>query len=861
MLYAVWIERVEDAVADEEGLQALADQAEVDSDLSAQELENVRGRCETYLENFDDIRQAKLLVAVDAADGAAEDDIPDFDLAYDFDRDDSPLTEAYTERLHPRGRAGKWIDVPDVHLRSEGVEDYRGSHTSPAREEGGSLDDPTTMFGGDDIYGPDGLRYYGSGGHDPETDRADRESLAVIRAARGKPNKMVTAYRAVPNHKTNAEKIEDLELGKREYLRRDIVPARFEYVAGSNFYEWASEQIEHLQKQEEVETPDVSIKPGDWVTLSRSYAKQHGTSNLGGYRDKTAFKIVSKKVRAGDLFTDGDLNEWGWSPPGAISEAAFAPQLHPRDRLGRWRESVGKLHTISKADVIAGKVPGFKHDDSMSRGIAAHMRDRENITIGPGGYQGEMLDPLLMSHEIGHAVQQRIFATLGKDGIDKIPEVQAFRGEGETMTRGVGYMPTYDNPFGASTRPEEMVADAYKELLFFGAGEQYEDDPGSDFVKPRVALLKLVAKTARELGLPDRRIYRYTKDGETLLIEGYAEVLHPRDRLGKWRDVPDVPRKRGDLMVGNALKGIYDGFSHNGVTAVVMGTGVVESTRRAYGIMLHDPGDGGDPITVGNFEHSVYPDEHGKLVIERDLINLLPDFRDRGFATAFYAHEEQEAHAYGVDRIELSASLETGGYTWARAGFEFQVDDYYEEQDAGRAHAVAALWDAYGWRNDKETEGSLETQVGQRRGEQLRALRKKVGEDAWAAFAAKFPSSQDVGSRRTRREDEWKADPSWFSYEHEVAGYGRDGERWEQDGHEMWLGKAFMLGAGWEGVKRLYPEVHGKLSEVGYDDPPCVVVSRVYQGWRAARRIHDSPDDITGDDEDGFWDAVEAALA
>lgn len=269
-------------------------------------------------------------------------------------------------------------------------------------------------------------------------------------------------------------------------------------------------------------------------------------------------------------------------------QEAYKERLHPRDRLGRWREKVGSLHTISKADVIAGKVPGFKYKPDMSPGIAARF-EREHIAVGPGGFEGETLGTLLMTHEIGHAVQQHLFATRGKNGIDKIPEVQAFRKEGQTFTRGYGYAPAYDNPFGASERPEEMVADAYSWLLHYGlwgdrevlpgdrvsgpgfttgevgrilngrteaevtlpSGEtkklpvaslSHVDEPTEDFPLKRAALLKLVAKAARELGLPDKRMYRYTGEGSERITEAYVEGLHPRDRLGRWIEKADLPK-------------------------------------------------------------------------------------------------------------------------------------------------------------------------------------------------------------------------------------------------------------------------------------------------------------------------------
>jgi hypothetical protein len=63
-----------------------------------------------------------------------------------------------------------------------------------------------------------------------------------------------------------------------------------------------------MSKEESKDKLGINI--GDWVTISRSYAKLHGESNL-----KNVYKIVQKKVRAKDIYTDGDsINEWGYDP-------------------------------------------------------------------------------------------------------------------------------------------------------------------------------------------------------------------------------------------------------------------------------------------------------------------------------------------------------------------------------------------------------------------------------------------------------------------------------------------------------------------------------------------------------------------
>ena len=50
------------------------------------------------------------------------------------------------------------------------------------------------------------------------------------------------------------------------------------------------------------------INSGDWVTIYRPYAKEHGMSSLRG-----KYKILSMTVPAKNLFTDGNsIYEWGY---------------------------------------------------------------------------------------------------------------------------------------------------------------------------------------------------------------------------------------------------------------------------------------------------------------------------------------------------------------------------------------------------------------------------------------------------------------------------------------------------------------------------------------------------------------------
>ncbi len=134
---------------------------------------------------------------------------------------------------------------------------YVGTHSAPIRSDASApLTDLARIYP-DDIYSPKAAQYYGS--YRPD----DALVLNLAKMARNNPQKEVTIYRAVPKDAGSAD-----------------------------------------------------IFPGDWVTPSKQYAKEHGEGPLGG-----EYKIISKKVPAGSLYTDGNmLQEFGYDPFGFVDE-------------------------------------------------------------------------------------------------------------------------------------------------------------------------------------------------------------------------------------------------------------------------------------------------------------------------------------------------------------------------------------------------------------------------------------------------------------------------------------------------------------------------------------------------------------
>ena len=132
--------------------------------------------------------------------------------------------------------------------------EYRGSHKAPGPDFGAPLHDLTgggQMYPAD-VYSAKAAQYYGTG-----YPNADKEAFALAQRVRGNPDAEITMYRAVP-------------------------------------------------KDENI----TNINAGDWVSLSKDYAKTHGESALRG-----DYKILSEKVKAKDLWTNADsIHEFGYQP-------------------------------------------------------------------------------------------------------------------------------------------------------------------------------------------------------------------------------------------------------------------------------------------------------------------------------------------------------------------------------------------------------------------------------------------------------------------------------------------------------------------------------------------------------------------
>jgi DNA polymerase III epsilon subunit-like protein len=156
---------------------------------------------------------------------------------------------------------------------SENNSDYRMNHQPPTRKEAAEEDGVAASLDKiDEVFPKDILDPSKQRNYSSGYPEADKEAFDVINSIKGNPDAEVTIYRGVPGN------VDD-------------------------------------------------IQPGNWVTLSKKYAQEHINSNVPGG------KILAKKVKASDLFTNADsIQEWGWDPASPFPDAEGVDR-HNADNL------------------------------------------------------------------------------------------------------------------------------------------------------------------------------------------------------------------------------------------------------------------------------------------------------------------------------------------------------------------------------------------------------------------------------------------------------------------------------------------------------------------------------------------------
>jgi hypothetical protein len=345
----------------------------------------------------------------------------------------------------PRDDKGRFGSGSSTSAPASAPADYRMQHQAPSRSDG---------FGSP-AYNIEEMmpNFY----EHPEwyvigKEKYNQESIAAIKSMQNNPDAPVTVYRAVPE-------------GIKE------------------------------------------INQGDWVTLSRTYAKQHIESNLNN-----SGKILSLDVTAKDLWFDGNsINEFGYDPVKAKALAAnllkFDPS-QPRDPKGRFGSRLGNLasqaesgfsvravdfKTPTRGYMVARPEGGVVLDapdlESTKQGLKDFMaqnkaRFAEDPTLFIGGWKDSNTGKLYLELS-DNVASKRIATELGtrRDQV-AVWDVVSSREIGTGGTGGANAEPgTSANPdqiYGAGTVIRKGAFGLLR-VVGGGAGQSSGSTSGTDF--------------------------------------------------------------------------------------------------------------------------------------------------------------------------------------------------------------------------------------------------------------------------------------------------------------------------------------------------------------------------------------------
>lgn len=233
-------------------------------------------------------------------------------------------------------------------------------HTAPIRDDFNAPIYDLGRLYPDDIY-TKGVEYYGTG-----YSKLDSEVMEILAKIRDNPNAEVTIYRAVPKNK------------------------------------------------------DIStINAGDWVSLTKGYAEEHGKSNLG-----EDYKILSKKVMADEVFTDANsIQEFGYDPRQistdtqdntiSLTESIRKNENNERNYNKRLREIYPDVDAVILEDIIHDAI-ALSENNSLN---STYIADRV----------GEYLDDRgIMFRKEGEKTPEKRIS--GKQGAERIRQLSERHG-------------------------------------------------------------------------------------------------------------------------------------------------------------------------------------------------------------------------------------------------------------------------------------------------------------------------------------------------------------------------------------------------------------------------------------------------
>jgi hypothetical protein len=231
-------------------------------------------------------------------------------------------------------------------------------------------------------------------------------------------------------------------------------------------------------------------------------------------------------------------------------------------------------------------------------------------------------------------------------------------------------------------------------------------------------------------------------------------------------DTSAMSRRRWDEL-RDAFRDVIGG-TYAGLTVKPSRVDIGDNYAAVEGSILDPTGQ-----MIGLFARLFHREQNGVLWAEHELLTIGEDVQGQGFAQEFNGHLMNWYRASGVERIQLTANVDVGGYAWASYGYDF-ADEESAQDILDRLEAEAEkLEDWLQQHGDDDSIPASEYQAAETEYEAALNLLER----AEVGFGhPSFPTAWEI------------------SQVGRVPGQGRDNK---------WIGKRAMLGSSWHGVKWL----------------------------------------------------------
>jgi len=415
------------------------------------------------------------------------------------------------------------VKVPGL---SKNIKEYVGEHGAPDNESGAPMHNVANNgIYPEDFYSHEGLRYYGTG-----EDAIDRTSYNKILNVKNKPDEKVAIWRAIP---------------------------------------WNGEG-----KPPNVTLNSNNINPGDWVTISRQYAKDHGEQALNG-----KYVIAKSMVPAKELFTNGDsFHEWGWHPElksdtsipgsavGSLMKKAptfYSAVEHAVDNIKQAKAPAEQwLATISNSK-------GVKPEELDWTGLKSFLEENKGKSITKEDIQSHLNDNKVELKEVNKG-ESNYYRSIYKDSLPRNLENYGKLNEIKTI-EDVSLAKKYDVGFRETVKGKT-------DNEIFDAVQKAKNLPNLDHIAGKQFDTKAEAEAAikgneHHLDIKEDNVYKDTKykdyqlpGGENYreklltLPENSPEIRRIKDIKKRLYEITNLPAKETDpeTVQGLAYQNEFD---------------------------------------------------------------------------------------------------------------------------------------------------------------------------------------------------------------------------------------------------------------------------------------------------------------